>query len=50
MFTPAPSVPVELTLPAFTVVFCCAASVPLFVRSALVLADSDCCAYVVPLF
>ncbi|MDR8763994.1 hypothetical protein FEP90_05725 [Burkholderia multivorans] len=44
LFTPAPSVPVELTLPALTVVFCFAASVPLFVRSAAVLADSDCCA------
>ncbi|SAK97489.1 hypothetical protein AWB82_07138 [Caballeronia glebae] len=29
---PAPSVPVEAILPALTLVFCCAASVPLLVK------------------
>ncbi|CAM2198376.1 DNA-directed RNA polymerase II (plasmid) [Paraburkholderia kururiensis] len=44
LLMPAPSVPVDARLPALTVVFCWAASVPLFVRSAAVLTETFCCA------
>ncbi len=42
LLTPAPSVPLEATLFALTRRFCCAASVPLFVRSPDVPRAADC--------
>ncbi|CAE6867613.1 hypothetical protein R69658_07956 [Paraburkholderia aspalathi] len=41
---PAPSVPVDTTLFAFALRFCCAASVPLLVRSPAVLTETTRCA------
>ncbi|NKA86360.1 hypothetical protein GO279_04877 [Ralstonia solanacearum] len=42
LLTPAPSVPLEVTWFALRLRFCCAASVPLFVRSPDVLREADC--------
>ncbi|CAB3807343.1 hypothetical protein LMG28614_06574 [Paraburkholderia ultramafica] len=44
LFTPAPSVPVDATLPALMVRPFCAASVPLLVRVPGVLTVTNCCA------
>ncbi|SAK65371.1 hypothetical protein AWB83_02814 [Caballeronia ptereochthonis] len=44
LLMPAPSVPVEATLPALTVVLPCAASVPLFVSAPEVVAMTSRCA------
>ncbi|CAE6869212.1 hypothetical protein R75465_08170 [Paraburkholderia aspalathi] len=44
LLIPAPSVPVDATLLALALRFCCAASVPLLVRSPTVLTETACCA------